>query len=346
MYRLVPYNETMRSSWESLALNRGTVFHSLAFREILTESFGYQPAYYAVMDDANEVRGLLPLVQGRDLTLSKAAVSLPFVNHLDICADSDSVRQFVMEHLPSVRTVLGLNYLTLRLKDQALDDPGWQQNRQHYTFLLPLSDEENEVLSLSSSANRNHVRKVYKNNWFAASFDRGHLDAFYRVYVRRMKELGSPSPSIRFFRQFFTSMPDRAHLLTAIAQDTGEVVGGMLLLASSGDKTLYYPYGAGLVAYNNRYLNNFLYWEAVRLGIRLGLKTLDLGRSQAGSGTYRYKEQWGAVPQQLLYAVYPTRGSGGDLDKNKLHLFIELWKMLPAGLTDRLGPQLIRYLLP
>ena len=38
----------------------------------------------------------------------------------------------------------------------------------------------------------------------------------------------------------------------------------MLLLLSPGDGTLYYPYGSASVEYNRYYINNFMYWEAVR----------------------------------------------------------------------------------
>jgi hypothetical protein len=58
-------------------------------------------------------------------------------------------------------------------------------------------------------------------------------------------------------------------------------------------------------------LNNFMYWEAVRFGIRSGMKYLDLGRSPTGSSHYKSKEKWGAKPQQLTYLVY----SGGAAEQ-------------------------------
>ena len=114
-----------------------------------------------------------------------------------------------------------------------------------------------------------------------------------------------------------------------------------------GNATLYYPYGAGLVEYNGRYLNSFMYWEAVRFGIDRGLQYLDLGRSQTGSGTYRYKEQWGAKPAQLKYLVYDGgRGAGGPPDRKALSRFTGLWRLAPDYITDRVGPVLIKYILP
>ncbi|WP_248925654.1 GNAT family N-acetyltransferase [Paenibacillus hamazuiensis] len=347
MFHFALYTESMKEEWDRFAQQRGTVFHTTAFRRILLDSFGYSCKYHAVMDGQNRIRAIFPLVAGRNLGLKQAAVSLPFVNYTDICADSEEAFRFAIDSIARLKDQGGLDYIELRLKDQSLNDPVWNLNLQNHTFVLPLSDDEEKVLSLSSGSNRNHVRKVYKNDWFQASFDQAHLDAFYKVYVRRMKQLGSPAPDIRFFRNFFKCLPDNSFLLTVLDKQTGQVVGGMLLLTSPANSTLYYPYGANLIEYNGKYLNNFMYWEAVRFGIRSGMKHLDLGRSQTGSGTYKYKEQWGAVAQQLNYCVYDGgAGRHSAPDKEKLGFFIEMWKVTPGFVTDYVGKKLIKYLLP
>lgn len=347
MFRCAAYQPAMAAEWNLLAAATGTVFHSTAFRQILLESFGYRCLYHAVLDRGDRLCALLPLVAGRNLGLEMAAVSLPFVNHLDICAAGDAARRFAQTSLAGICGQYRLSYLEMRLKAQAWDNPGWTSHTDNYSFILPLAADEERVLALSSASNRNHVRKVYRNDWFRISFDPGHLEAFYRVYVRRMKQLGSPAPAISFFRRFFTYLPDQTFLLSALDSGSGRVVGGMLLLRSPGDQTLYYPYGAGLVEYNHHYLNNFMYWEAVRLGIRHGLRFLDLGRSPAGSGTYMYKKQWGAVPRRLNYLVYAGDGKGsGPPERKEFAWAVKLWQAAPALITDRVGGYLIRYVFP
>lgn len=345
MFRCVPYAESLRDEWDKLALARGSVYHTSGFRRILLDSFGYRCGYHAVLDAGGRVAALVPLVVSRNLALKTAGVALPFVNHLDICAASDEARRAALANVAGLKDKLGLDYLELRLKDDDMAGPGWRSNLDNYTFVLPLAAAEDEVLALSTASNRNHVRKAYRGGLFAASFDPGHLDAFHRVYVKRMKQLGSPAPDSRFFERFFAHLPDNAFLLTVLDRGTGAVAGGMLLVTSPGDGTLYYPYGANLVEYNGKYLNSFMYWEAVRFGIRQGLRQLDLGRSPAGSGTYRYKAQWGARAEQLKYMVYGEGGSGPP-DRGRLALFVGLWKVTPAFITDRVGERLIGRLLP
>jgi serine/alanine adding enzyme len=347
MFNCVAYTESMKHEWDRFALSKGTVFHTIAFSRILIDSFGYDCIYHAVVDGENRICALLPIVAGRNLGLIKAGVSLPFVNYTDICADSEEVFKYAVECVIDIKNKYGLSYIELRLKDQSLDSEGWSLNLHNHTFVLPLAEDEDKVLSLSTSSNRNHVRKAYKNDCFSVSFDTGHLDRFYKVYVRRMKQLGSPAPDISFFKRFFDYLPDNACLLTVLDKQTGDVAGGMLLLTSPSNSTVYYPYGANLSEYNGKYLNNFMYWEAVRFGISKGFKYLDLGRSQTGSGTYKYKERWGATAEQLKYLVYTGDGKvSGPPDKEGLSFLVQLWKITPAIITDNVGKKLIKYLLP
>ncbi|MCU6791620.1 GNAT family N-acetyltransferase [Paenibacillus sp. WQ 127069] len=347
MFRCVVYTEAMKDEWDRFALAKGTIFHTIALRQVLIQSFGYTCGYHAILDENNRICAIIPLIIGRNLGWKKAGVSLPFVNYTDIACDSEEAFQYAVDAIIELKVKYKLDYVDLRLKDQSIDSSGWSLNLHNHTFVLPLCEDEDKILSLSNASNRNHVRKVYKNNWFSVSFDQKHIEDFHKVYVRRMKQLGSPAQDIRFFKYFFEYLPEHAHLLTVLDNESGKVVGGMLLLTSPGNAKLYYPYGANLSEYNNKYLNNFMYWEAVRFGIRNGLQQLDLGRSQTGSGTYKYKQQWGAQPEQLKYLLYDGGGkAAGPPDKQSLSFFVEMWKVAPAFITDTVGRKLIKYLLP
>ena len=347
MLKWIAYTDCLQEEWDRFALRHGTIFHTTPVRRILLDSFGYQCGYHAAVNGENRIAALLPMITGRNLFGKRVGVSLPFVNYLDICASSEEATDFVIQSLPAIRRKLSLSGVELRFKDRHVDSPAWRVCRNNVTFVLPLLAEEEATLAQTSGSCRNHVRKTYKNDWFMVSFDRSRLADFYKVYVRRMKQLGSPAPSLDFFAAFFRHLPENSFLLTVLDKATEQVVGGMLLLTSPGNSTLYYPYGANLVEYNHCYLNNFMYWEAVRFGIRQGLKFLDLGRSPAGSGTYNFKSQWGAepVPLQYLYSREETGGSGPP-DRDRLRFFIELWKKTPDFITEPVGRRLIRYVMP
>lgn len=140
-------------------------------------------------------------------------------------------------------------------------------------------------------------------------------------------------------------MKNNVTLLTVTDNENDSVIGGMFLF-TFGD-TVYYQWGGCLTEYNKKYVNNFMYWEAVKYGLKNEYKFLDLGRSALDSGTYKYKQQWGAIPMQLKYYRYSKAQKGlKPVSKEDVGMFISIWKMMPDIVTNTAGKILIKYVMP
>lgn len=345
MYRLVEYKNEFKSRWNAFAKEKGTVFHRIEWKEVLEEVFGYRSHYFMVMDEAGEIMGLLPIIEGRDITMKKAGVSMPFVNHVDICCVDDGVSDFAAEQVHALLGCLKLDYIELRFKDGELRDDTVGLDDSNYTFVIPLDGGEEKVLSLSSGSNRNHVRKTYKNNWFSVSFEEKNLTGFYRVYRNTMKRLGSPAPAREFFEAIMKKLGQEVKLLTVIDNESGGVIGGMFLFLSKD--TVFYQWGGCLAEYNKKYVNNFMYWEAVKFSMQKGFRFLDLGRSPFDSGTYKFKQQWGADPVQLKYYRFcRSQKYSKPVKKDDLSALVSVWKAMPGFIADAAGKILIKYVMP
>ncbi len=84
---------------------------------------------------------------------------------------------------------------------------------------------------------------------------------------------------------------------------------------------------------------NLLFWAMVEQAANDGADILDFGRSPAGSGTYRFKRNFGAGPVPVLWL------SDKPVDPYRRYRVAQkLWRTLPDFLTDRAGPRLCRYL--
>ena len=83
---------------------------------------------------------------------------------------------------------------------------------------------------------------------------------------------------------------------------------------------------------------NLLFWTAVEQAAHDGADILDFGRSPAGSGTYRFKRNFGARPVPVLWL------SDKPFDPYRRRAAQKLWRALPDSITDRAGPWLCRYL--
>jgi hypothetical protein len=80
---------------------------------------------------------------------------------------------------------------------------------------------------------------------------------------------------------------------------------------------------------------------------REGFQFFDFGRSTPNSGTYRFKEQWGAEPYQLYWHYWIA--SGGEIPQlnpqnPKYVLAIKMWQRLPLSVANWLGPHIVKYL--
>ena len=88
-----------------------------------------------------------------------------------------------------------------------------------------------------------------------------------------------------------------------------------------------------------------LYWECIKLAIERGSKHFDFGRCTIGSGTHRFKKQWGALPVQLYWQyLMDAEGEIPQFDPSnpKYRTAIQIWQHLPVQITKLLGPLIVR----
>lgn len=344
--RLVEFNECHREKWNSFAYKYGSVFHTIEMSDVLIKTFSYDRIYYSLENNSGDIMALLPLLSSRDLALKRAAVSLPFINYLNICCTDAFDISLLETYLKQILSKHNMDYIQLRILNNTNHSGNYCSLENSYTFKLPTNLENDQIMALSSSDNRNHTRKVYKKKMFTVSFDKNNLLAFYKVYQRRMHQLGSPSPSVGFFQNFIQLLSDEVTLLTVIDNKSNQVVGGMLLVRDTKNKQLYYLYGACLPQYNKHYINNFMYWEAVQFAKTIGMLYIDFGRSPRESGTYRYKKQWGATPISLCYFYYSDGEKINTPNKESMKFYINIWQKMPLVVANFIGRHLIKYVLP
>jgi hypothetical protein len=78
-----------------------------------------------------------------------------------------------------------------------------------------------------------------------------------------------------------------------------------------------------------------------------GCTVFDFGRSSIDSGTYHFKQQWGAKPVQIYWQVLGRKEqpeNGSPAKSSKLQMAVECWKRLPVSLTRVIGPRIRKYI--
>jgi hypothetical protein len=87
-----------------------------------------------------------------------------------------------------------------------------------------------------------------------------------------------------------------------------------------------------------------LYWETLRRACADGYGRFEFGRSTRGSGTYRFKLQWGAREEPLYWYTIRLRGAARP-SPEAAGLVARAWQRMPLALATTIGPTVRRFLI-
>ncbi len=92
--------------------------------------------------------------------------------------------------------------------------------------------------------------------------------------------------------------------------------------------------------------NMLVYWSFMERAIAEGLTVFNFGRCTPGSGTHRFKQQWGSRDEQLWWYASSNRDGASTPSPNDSSYSWgpRLWKHLPTSVATALGPRIVRYI--
>jgi hypothetical protein len=104
------------------------------------------------------------------------------------------------------------------------------------------------------------------------------------------------------------------------------------------------PSAACLRAFNPTCANMLMYWNLLERSIQRGQKVFDFGRCTKDSGSFRFKNQWGAKPEPATWQYYQREGRSSDMrpDNPRYQRLIRIWQRLPVQVTRFIGPAIVR----
>jgi hypothetical protein len=185
------------------------------------------------------------------------------------------------------------------------------------SVILDVIKGEESVWSELRRETRKDIKKGIKKNLFIGEgWD--FLDQFYTVYVENMMQKNALIHSKKYFIQLSKNLGKKASLFVVI--DGSEVISGIIVLYSKSIAELY------IGAWNRKFANkspySFMYWHAITDAINKGIKMIDMGESTKGSGTYKYKVNFGGNPVNTEYASIEKKNSEIQANNRFARLFI------------------------
>lgn len=317
---------------------RATFYHQHAWSRLVADVYGGEVHCVAATDDG-EIRGILPAVLRRVIGDGRVLISVPMADEGGIVAEDDLAESALLEGACELTDEVGAAHLELRQREPL---PDMQTDLTRVTMEMTLPDDPDVLWDGFKGKVRNQVRKAQKSGLSALRADDLHSaisHAFYPVYCENTRDLGSPMHSERFFHEVVERFPDASDIVVVSEGDT--VVGAGFALRWRA--RIMVPWASSLRRYFSMCPNNLLYWELMRLAIEKGCTVFDFGRSPKDSGTYRFKEQWGAEPVQLYYCYYSRAGDVDTSEKREstaYRIFSSVWQRTPMPIARAIGPRI------
>lgn len=320
------------------ASEHATFFHLAGWKEVMREAFGLR-CHFLLARENGDVRGILPLVRVRGALGGHYITSLPGA----ICAEDEEAAAALVGGAKDLAKAYGADYMILRDSRHAWEQADLVTSEGHCTLLVKLTQDPDEIWMSFNRRVRQSTKKAFRADLQVVQGP-DYLDAFYPAYSRAMRDMGTPVLGRRFFEAVLSYLPG---VFSVMIVREGERVLGGGLVAYFRD-TVYNTWGGMLREFYDLGPNYALYWETLKYACEHGYRWADLGRSAWDSGTYRFKRHWSAEPQPLYQQAYlnghgrlPPVGSERE-DELQFKLFTAVWRRLPVGVTEFLGPRLRR----
>jgi len=312
------------------------VYHDPRWGQVMARAYGNRP-YYLTARRAGRVVGALQLVYQKSLLFGSRLSSLPYFDASGVLGEADAAAA-LLARAEMLRREIACDAVELR--QLAPLDEALPVRTDKVTMHLQLADGAEAMWSALKSKVRTKVRKAEKNDPDFAIGGGELLGEFVSVYARTMRDLGSPPHSRRFFGLIIEAFGESARLF--VVRRKGRPLAASFTLTDAWG--LHVPWSGSDKRFSRFGANRLLYWRMLAHAADAGWKRFDFGRSTRGSGTYEFKQEWGAeeVPLYWHYLL-PAGGQVPDVrpDSPKFRLMVGCWRRLPVGLARLLGPRII-----
>jgi FemAB-related protein (PEP-CTERM system-associated) len=345
---IIQATETDSSAWDAYVLGHphGNPYQLSAWSRAISSAYGHK-VYSLLASDHNRVIGLLPLIHIKHRIFGNALFSMPFADLGGILADSDQAASELIAHAAKIASANNIPAIELRQSSAlTINTPFFHQSAvsvNKVRMLLDLPDTADDLMKGFKAKLRSQIRRPQKDGLTTVTGGIELLDDFYRVFAENMRDLGSPVHAKQFIAAVVTEFADKVRIITV---RKGKDVYAAGITVGCGN-ILYNPWASSLRRHSSSSPNMLLYWAMLEYASNNGYAKFDFGRSTPGEGTWKFKQQWGAVEvplHWLLLTQSPALEKPLSQQKSKFDVAMQLWQKMPVSLSKVIGPPLRKYI--
>lgn len=328
---------------------RASVFHSPAWLNALSQTYGYVPVAYTTSPPTTELRTGLLFCSVKSWLTGRRLVSLPFSDHCDPLVDRTIDLQVLMTAALQDAQRAKLKYVAIRPLQQ------WEVVTSNPRTTVPYAfhqlDLSPGLATLFSNLHRSSTqRKIRRAEREGLTYQEGSsvplFESFYELFQLTRCRHNLPTPPRQWFVNLMSCFGNSLKIRVARKKD-GRAVAAMITLGFKD--TLIYKYGGSDSKFNHLGGMHLLFWRSIVDAKNAGLRFLDLGRTNADQqGLITFKNRWGATQSTLTYVKYAVAGEPThwfDLPSPgwKSRRSKQILALLPLGALNVLGEFLYKH---
>jgi len=340
MIRVSRY-EAGAAEWDAFVQDQPdwTHFHRYGWREVVSEVFGHDCPYLAAWEDDRLV-GVLPLVRVKSLLFGHYLVSMPFVNYGGPLGSPEAVRALALEAGELARRQ---RVKLLELRSRTAQPIPLEVSHRKITVVLDLpADGPSALWKRLDAKVRSQIRRPQKAG-VTVLFGLDQAPAFFSVFSRHMRDLGTPVQSYALFDAIARRFGDSVWF--GCAYLNGDPIAGGCGFRWRDEFEI--TWASSLREHNRIAPNMLLYWSFLEQASTSGLRLFNFGRCSPDGGTHRFKMQWGSREEPLWWyhqALSARAHATPSPNDSALAWGPRLWKHLPERVATALGPHIVRYI--
>ncbi len=290
---------------------------------------------------------ILPLTLVKSAIFGNRLISVPFADYGGPVTKNFDENEFsiVIEKIKELAESLDVDYVEIRAPNPTFENSllreKFEKRVDYYTFKIPLDVSEEELNNFIGKNRRYELRKSKLNGVeFRVAESIKDLKIFYELYLKTMKKLGSPPQPLVYFESLWKHFSPNQITVPFAVYKQKVIASGVFLHYNS---LVHHLYSCSLEEYYGLGSNEYILWNMMLKGKKMGYKLLDMGRTRKDSGVWNYKQKWNGMMVEIPYYYYFLNKKLYQRDEERFSKLSDLWRRyMPNHLAKIIGPWVIK----
>jgi len=334
--------EENSKAWEDfLQKNESQIFHTPEWGIFVKKTFPSARHVCLAAFDHGEIQLIFPFTEIRSRLFGRKLISCAFVDYGGPAGNMDFFGKVIDD--VGRRYVQSFGYLEMHrgLGDfgESMEKFGLSKSVGGRRFITRLGNTEELWIKISKQK-RKAVRKAEESGLKVREIERKELENIYKLYLKGMREFGSPPYPLSFFENFYSIFVEKGLGRVLGTYHNDELVA--LLMGYTYRKRIHIIINVSDKRYLETRPNDILHWEFIKWGCENGYQAFDWGRSRisVASPPNFFKRMWATEEEDFphYYLLWKSKKIPNvDPEGPKYKLFTKAWKRMPVTLTAAAG---------